>query len=126
MGQAKNVAQGFIAVASAICLFVTLVWFPSYLNLYVAVGLLLLLALPFAVNCVMVLKRFRNTKQDTAGVKRAKNVLMSLQGFGFACWFFDVLSTIFVVNIKQSGAELNILGWPFGGLCDNILCSYPL
>jgi hypothetical protein len=41
---------------------------------------------------------------------------MSLQGFAFACWFFDVVSTVFVLNIQRSGDELNILGWPFSAL----------
>jgi hypothetical protein len=38
---------------------------------------------------------------------------MALPGVGVACWFFDVLSTILVVNIAQSGTELNPLGWPY-------------
>jgi hypothetical protein len=38
---------------------------------------------------------------------------MALPGAGFACWFFDVLSTILVINLAQSGAELNPLGWPY-------------
>lgn len=38
---------------------------------------------------------------------------MALQGVGFACWFLDVISTIFTININQTGSELNPLGWPF-------------
>ena len=116
MDQAKSVAQGFIAMVSVICLFVTFGWLPFYLNLWVGLGLFLFLAVPFSIRCVMVLKRFREKKPAQTGVKQAKNVLMSLQGVGFACWFFDVISTIFVVNIKLSGSELNPLGWPFGAV----------
>jgi hypothetical protein len=41
---------------------------------------------------------------------------MALQGLGFACWFFDVISTIFIINIQQVAIELNILGWPLSAL----------
>jgi hypothetical protein len=49
-------------------------------------------------------------------VSQAKNTLMALQGFGFACWFFDVLSTVFIINIKQTSLESNPLGWPLSAL----------
>ncbi len=41
---------------------------------------------------------------------------MALQGFGFACWFFDVLSTAFVISIKHASYELNPLGWPLSAV----------
>jgi uncharacterized membrane protein YidH (DUF202 family) len=117
MSQAKSVTSGFIAVASAICLFVTLLWLPIYVNWGVGLALFAFLAVPFLINSYFAVKRFRQKKQDDpAGVKKAKNLLMAMQGFGFACWFFDVLSTIFVINILRSGQELNILGWPYSAL----------
>ena len=68
----------------------------------------------FHSKLLLCLKRFSQKKpDDPAGVKKAKNVLMTLQGFGFACWFFDVLSTTLIINVKQSGTELNPLGWPY-------------
>jgi hypothetical protein len=41
---------------------------------------------------------------------------MAMQGLGFACWFFDVLSTVYQINILQTAIELNFLGWPFSAL----------
>ena len=38
---------------------------------------------------------------------------MALPGVGVACWFFDVLSTTLVIDVAQSGTELNPLGWPY-------------
>lgn len=117
MSQVKSVASGFIATASAICLFVTFVWLPLYVNLWVGLAVFLPLATPFLINSYFAVKQFRQKKpDDPAGVKKAKNLLMAMQGFGFACWFFDVLSTVFVINILRSGQELNILGWPYSAL----------
>jgi hypothetical protein len=120
MGHARTVAQGFTVVASSICLVVTVVWLPLYVEWWVTLTSFLLLLVPFAANCGLLLKCFCQKKQDDAeGEKRAKNVLLSLQGLGFAGWFLDLVSTVFVVNMNHSGIELNILGWPyaaFGGL----------
>lgn len=120
MGHARTVAQGFTVVASSICLVVTAVWLPLYVEWWVTLTSFLLLFVPFAANCALMLKCFCQKKQDdTEGEKRAKNVLLSLQGVGFAGWFLDLVSTVFVVNMNHSGIELNILGWPyaaFGGL----------
>lgn len=115
MDQAKSVAQGFIASASAIWL-VTFVMVSIGMNLWLGLGLFLFLAVPFSIHAVQYLKSLKGKKPAQTRVKQAKNILMSMQGVGFACWFFDVLSTIFVVNIKQSDSELNPLGWPFGAV----------
>jgi hypothetical protein len=114
MEQAKQVAYGFAAVASAIFLFVTVIWqLDGYLVVWVGAPVFLFLAIPFCIHCVILVNRFNKKQPVQIRVKQAKNVLMALQGFGFACWFFDVLSTIFVININQAGTELNPLGWPY-------------
>jgi hypothetical protein len=114
MSQAKSVGQGFIAVASIISLFITAIWLlNAYLSLWIGVPLFLFLAVPFAINCFSLFKEVNEKKPVQTQVKQAKNVLMALPGAGFACWFFDVLSTILVINLAQSGAELNPLGWPY-------------
>lgn len=46
----------------------------------------------------------------------AKAFLLGLQGLGFACWLFDVISTIFIIDIQQVAIELNFLGWPLSAL----------
>ncbi len=114
MEQVKQVAYGFAAMASGISLFVTFLWIGSaYLNPLLGVPLFLLLMVPFALYCRGLVKRVSQKTPIETRVKQAKNVLMALPGVGLACWFFDVLSTFFVINISQSGTELNPLGWPY-------------
>lgn len=118
MAQAKNVAQGFIAAASAICMLETVG--ANFLpNLWLVWLLFFVLAIPLAVNLLMAAGRFRAKKPMQKKVKQTKNLLMALQGFGLACWFFDVLSTVLVIDVKHASSELNPLGWPlsaFGAL----------
>lgn len=114
MSQAKSVIQGFITAASIITLFVSAIWlFNAYLNPWVGVPLFIFLAAPFAINCVSLFKDLDQKNSVQTHIKLAKKVLMALPGAGIACWLFDVLSTILVINVAQSGTELNPLGWPY-------------
>jgi hypothetical protein len=115
MVQAKNIAQGFIVSASAICMFETVA--ANFLpNLLLALLLFFVLAVPLAVNLLLAWKRFNKDKPLQAKVRQTKNLLMALQGFGFACWFFDVLSTTLVIDVEHASSELNPLGWPLSAL----------
>jgi hypothetical protein len=117
MGTSGAVSKGFVAASSIICLFLTAVWLPSYTGLLPALALLAILAAPFAVNFLRTVDRLnQHTEDSRATVQKAKAVLMALQGLGFACWFYDVLSTVFQINILQTAIELNFLGWPFSAL----------
>jgi hypothetical protein len=119
MVQAKNVAQGFIVSASAICLFETFQLQSFYLTPWFGWLLFFVLAVPLTANFLMAAERFRAKKPMQEKVRQTKNVLMALQGFGLACWFFDVLSTVLVIDVKHASSELNPLGWPlsaFGAL----------
>ncbi len=116
MSNATTVGQGFLATATVIMLFLTLAWFSYFLNPLAGVACFLILAVPFSLRIIKARKNFRANELAETRVKQAKHVLMGLQGFGFACWFYDVLSTVFVINIQQSGTELNVLGWPTSAL----------
>jgi hypothetical protein len=117
MGMSGAVTRGFVAASSIICLFLTAVWLPSYTGIVPALALLAILASPFAVNFLKTVDKLnQHTTDSQATVKKAKAVLMALQGLGFACWFYDVLSTVYQINILQTAFELNILGWPFSAL----------
>jgi hypothetical protein len=114
MEQVKQVAYGFVAMASIVALFVSAIWLlTAYLNPWIGVPVFLFLAVPLAINCVSLLKAINGKKPTQIRVKQAKNILMALPGAGVACWFFDVLSTTLVIDIAQSGTELNPLGWPY-------------
>lgn len=117
MGTSRAVIRGFVAASSIICLFLTAVWLPSYTGLIPALVLLAVLAAPFAVNFLRTVDKLnQHTDDSQATVKKAKAVLMALQGLGFACWFYDILSTVYQINILQTAIELNFLGWPFSAL----------
>jgi len=116
MDQAGKIVQGFLAMASAICLFVIAGWLIFYVNSWVGLALFLFLAIPFSIRSFFVLKGLTEKESAQTRVRQARSVLMALQGVGFACWFFDVISTIFTININQTGSELNPLGWPFSAV----------
>ncbi|MGD6933506.1 MAG: hypothetical protein ACQCN5_04795 [Candidatus Bathyarchaeia archaeon] len=116
MIQVKNVAQGFLVTASAICLLETFQMQYLYLNQWLGSIFFVVSAGPLAANFFMAVNRFRAEKTIQAKVIQTKNVLMALQGFGFACWFFDVLSTTLVIDVQHAGSELNPLGWPLSAL----------
>ncbi|HSV49680.1 MAG TPA: hypothetical protein VLH35_05135 [Candidatus Acidoferrales bacterium] len=117
MSSAKSVWQGFVAASSLICLVITLLWLPHYLGLWATLACFILLAAPFALNCLKTIDRsIQQNSNAQATVKTAKATLMALQGLGFACWFFDVISTIFIIDIQQVAIELNFLGWPLSAL----------
>lgn len=114
MKQIKQVGYGFIAMASGIFLLITALWMLSgYLTPLLGIPLFLLLAVPFIMRSKKQVKAFNQPVPIQTRVKQAKNILMALPGIGLACWFFDVLSTVFVIDISQSGQELNPLGWPY-------------
>ena len=117
MGIVKAVGKGFTAASSILCLFITVLWLPSYAGLWPALALLAVLGAPFILNLFKTVDRLnQHTSDDQATVRKAKAMLMALQGLGFACWFFDVLSTVFQINILQNAFELNFLGWPLSAL----------
>ena len=116
MDQAKNVAYGFVAMESAICLFVISGWPTFYLNVWAGFALFFFLAASFSFCFLGFLKSLTQKSPAQTAVKDAKNVLMALQGVGFACWFFDIISTLFAININQVSSELNPLGWPFSAV----------
>jgi hypothetical protein len=116
MIQVKNVAQGFLVTASAICLLETFQMQCLYLDQWLSILIFVVLAGPLAANFFMAVNRFRAEKPIQAKVFQAKNVLMALQGFGFACWFFDVISTTLVIDVQHASSELNPLGWPLSAL----------
>jgi hypothetical protein len=114
MQHIKQVAEGFRFTSSIICLFVTFVWEFGfgYLPLWLGVPLFILLAASFVYSCFKLMKRGFGSNPPERQVKQVKATLMAIVGAGVSCWFLDVLSTFFAVNINQTAAELNPLGWP--------------
>jgi hypothetical protein len=114
MERAKPVAVGFLAAASLIWLLISFGWLRfGSLDLWIGVPVFGALAVAFAANTYLHLKRFSQKTTMQTRVKQAKSIIMALIGVGVACWFLDVLSTVFVIDIADAGNELNILGWPY-------------
>lgn len=117
MSFVKTLLRGFLASSCLLCLLITLLWLPRYLGLAASLACFAFLAVPLAVNCLKTMDRSVQRSMDAqATVKTAKSALTALQGLGFACWFFDILSTIFIIDIQQVAVELNFLGWPLSAL----------
>lgn len=117
MSYAGTVWRGFIASSSILCLVITLLWLPHYVGIWASLACFIALAVPFILNCLRTLDHTaQQNKNSQATVQTAKASLLALQGLGFACWFFDVISTIFIINIQQVAIELNFLGWPLSAL----------
>jgi hypothetical protein len=86
-------------------------------GLWPSLACFIVLAVPFILNSYKSLRQAAQQNTNTqATVQTAKSTLMALQGLGFACWFFDIISTIFIINIQQVAIELNFLGWPLSAL----------
>ncbi|MGD6807814.1 MAG: hypothetical protein ACQCN4_12760 [Candidatus Bathyarchaeia archaeon] len=114
MQQIKQVGYGFAAMTSGTFLLVTAFWMLSgYLTLWLGIPLFLLLTAPFVVYIAKKVKQISQATPIQTRVNQAKGFLMALPGAGLACWFFDVLSTVFVIDIIQRGTEQNPLGWPY-------------
>ncbi len=112
MEQAKQVADGFRAMANALCILVTFEWICSWnIPALVGVPLLFVLAASFVAYCIKLFGRVSKNNTPKDQVRRAKAILMGTVGVGIACWLGDVLSTIIAVNIGTS-QELNPL-WPY-------------
>jgi hypothetical protein len=110
----KPLLQGFLLTATAISIFLTLTFLPSFTTVWLGLPVVCMLAAPFTINCMLLLNKASQKRSDKEVVKQVKAVLMGLQGFALACWFLDVLTTVFVLDVRSIGIEINPLGWPFG------------
>lgn len=113
----NTVWRGVVATSSLLCLLITLTWLPRYLGLGVSLACFMALTVPFVFNSYRTIDRaLQQTINAREAVRLAKAFLLGLQGLGFACWLFDVISTIFIIDIQQVAIELNFLGWPLSAL----------
>jgi hypothetical protein len=110
---AKHVADGFRAMASTICILVTLGWIINYnLTAFIGIPLIIALSASLAAYFVKLVRQIQKINPPKEQVRRAKAVLMGIVGVGIACWLADVLSTFIAVNIGTA-QEMNPLGWPY-------------
>jgi hypothetical protein len=113
MDQLKNTIQGFFVSTSVICLFITFGWLPYYIDLWVVLALSLFLAIPLLIRGIIFLRRCKKKMPFHNLVLETKNVILFVQGIALACWFFDICTTFFSIDLRGD-VEINPLGWPFG------------
>jgi len=46
--------------------------------------------------------------------RKWRNLLFSFQGVALGFWMFDIITTIYAINVTGLAIELNPLGWPWG------------
>jgi hypothetical protein len=123
-GQLENFAKGVLSTTSIIWIvYCLLLIVTSTSLLFGSIGLIVLVV-PFGMVSYQFIKKVRQKEENTQKtIKKVKDLLISLQGFGIACWLFDIFTTFFALDvIRQANSyylwskyvEVNPLGWPLG------------
>jgi len=111
MGVFNDLAAGFVAMTVAMMalntITVAIMGSAEMMILFV----LILQALLFMLYVIWE-KREKTDERD--GRPRWKQILTGLFGVSFACWFFDVATTFYLIDVSGLAYEANPLGWPLG------------
>jgi hypothetical protein len=82
---------------------------------YVEVAILFLLILPIPLSIIAKeFSEYWKNRKEINWTDKLRRTSTFLYGFSFACWFFDVITTYYAVNVLGVAAEQNPLGWPLG------------
>ena len=112
VGSLKSLAHGFLVATG-------LIWVFNVAALIKGgdawLGLLYLLILLIPVSSITYLKLKSTTSKVALGAsEKWRNLLFSFQGVALAFWMFDIVTTIYAVDVTGLAIELNPLGWPWG------------
>jgi hypothetical protein len=111
VGALKSLIEGFLVAAGV-------VWICNIVALlrggdaWLGLAYLLIMLVPIAGVAVLKL-----SGEDPILLNRTINwrqVLFGVQGAALAFWMFDMLTTLYAINISGLAIELNPLGWPMG------------
>ena len=111
MGALKSLIMGFLVA-------VGVVWICNIVALlrggdaWLGLAYLLIMLVPVAGVAVLKL-----SGEDPVLLNRTINwrqVLFGVQGAALAFWSFDMLTTLYAINISGLATEINPLGWPMG------------
>ena len=111
MGSLKSLAQGFLVATG-------LIWIFNIASLihdgdgWLGLMYLLILLIPASSITILKLKNSNHTSHDDS--RKWRNLLFSFQGVALGFWMFDIITTIYAINITGLAIELNPLGWPWG------------
>ncbi|MCW3996092.1 MAG: hypothetical protein NWE98_08105 [Candidatus Bathyarchaeota archaeon] len=106
----KSLGQGFLVATG-------LVWIFNIAELIrdgdAWLGFLYLLILLLPATSITILKlNTRCTSHE--GGRKWRNLLFAFQGVALGFWLFDILTTVYAINVTGLAIELNPLGWPLG------------
>jgi hypothetical protein len=111
MGSLKCLAQGFLVATG-------LIWIFNVAALIHGgdawLGLLYLLILLIPASSITMLKLKNKNRQSLDVSLKWRKLLFSFQGVACAFWMFDVITTIYAIDVTGLAIELNPLGWPWG------------
>lgn len=112
VGSLKSLAHGFLVATG-------LIWVFNVAALIKGgdawLGLLYLLILLIPASSITYLKLKSTTSKVALGAsEKWRNLLFSFQGVALAFWMFDIVTTIYAVDVTGLAIELNPLGWPWG------------
>jgi hypothetical protein len=111
MGSLKCLAQGFLVATG-------LIWIFNVAALIHGgdawLGLLYLLILLIPASSITMLKLKNKNQQPLDVSLKWRKLLFSFQGVACAFWMFDIVTTIYAIDVTGLAIELNPLGWPWG------------
>ena len=111
MGSLKSLAQGFLVATG-------LIWIFNVASLirdgdaWLGLMYLLILLIPASSIIMLKLKNTNHAPRDNS--RKWRNLLFSFQGVALGFWTFDIITTIYAINVTGLAIELNPLGWPWG------------
>lgn len=111
MGSFKSLALGFLVATG-------LIWIFNIVSLVrdgdAWLGLMYLLILLIPVSSITILKLKNSSRTPQNDSLKWRNLLFSFQGVALGFWMFDIITTIYAINVTGLAIELNPLGWPWG------------
>ena len=111
MGSLKSLATGFLVATGLIWIF-NIASLVSDGDAWLGLMYLLILLIPLSSLTILKLKNRSQSPHDDSG--KWRNLLFSFQGVALGFWMFDIITTIYAINITGLAIELNPLGWPWG------------
>lgn len=111
MGSLKSLAQGFL-VATGIVWVCNIVALVRGGDAWLGLMYLLILLIPVTSLSMLKLNSLRHAAFD--GRVNWRNLLFAFQGVALAFWMFDIITTVYAIDVTRLAIELNPLGWPLG------------
>ncbi len=111
MGSLKSLSQGFLVATGLIWIFNAAALMLGG-DAWLGFIYLLILFIPTSSIVILELKKINPSTIDVS--QKWRNLLFSFQGVALGFWMFDILTTVYAINVTGLAIELNPLGWPWG------------